>query len=160
MCFHSFAARRPSETSFSGPVKLNSTCHGALGLLASGLNPPIQPFYPQSTSITLFLGFLGSSAGKESACNAGDPRFNSLVGKFSWRRDRLPTSVFLGFPGGSDGKESSCNAGDLGFDPWVGKIPRRRAWQPTPVFLHGESPWTEEPGRVQSMGITESDMTE
>ena len=65
-----------------------------------------------------------------------------------------------GFPGGSDGKESSCNAGDLGFDPWVGKIPRRRAWQPTPVFLHGESPWTEEPGRVQSMGITESDMTE
>ena len=60
------------------------------------------------------MGFRGSSTCKESACNAGDPRFNSLVGKFSWRRDRLPTSVFLGFPGGSDGKESSCNAGDLG----------------------------------------------
>ena len=28
----------------------------------------------------------------------------------------------------------------------------RRAWQPTPVFLPGESPWTEEPGRLQSMG--------
>ena len=39
----------------------------------------------------------------------------------------------------------------LGFDPWVGKIPWRRAWQPTPVFLHGESPWTEEPGGLQPM---------
>ena len=32
------------------------------------------------------------------------------------------------------------------------KIPRKRAWQPTPVFLPGESPWTEEPGGLQSMG--------
>ena len=28
----------------------------------------------------------------------------------------------------------------------------RRAWQPTPVFLPGDSPWTEEPGGLQSMG--------
>ena len=28
----------------------------------------------------------------------------------------------------------------------------RRAWQPTAVFLPGESPWTEESGRLQSMG--------
>ena len=27
-----------------------------------------------------------------------------------------------------------------------------RAWQPTPVFLPGVSPWTEEPGRLQSTG--------
>ena len=46
------------------------------------------------------------------------------------------------------------------FDPWVGKIPWRRKWQLTPVFLPGESPWTEEPGRLQSMGVAESDMTE
>ena len=57
-----------------------------------------------------------------------------------------------GFSGGSDSKESACNAGDPGFDPWVGKIPWRRAWQPTPVFLPVESPWTEVPGRLQSMG--------
>ena len=31
-------------------------------------------------------------------------------------------------------------------------IPWQRAWQPTPVFLPGESPWTEEPGRLQSTG--------
>jgi len=39
-----------------------------------------------------------------------------------------------------------------GSDPWDGKIPWRRAWQPTPVFLPGESPWTEESGRLQPMG--------
>ena len=39
------------------------------------------------------------------------------------------------------------------FDPRVGKIPWKKAWQPTPVFLPGESPWTEEPGGLQSMGL-------
>ena len=45
------------------------------------------------------------------------------------------------------------------FNPWVGKIPWRRAWQPTPVFLPGESPWTEESGRLQSMWSQVSDTT-
>ena len=36
--------------------------------------------------------------------------------------------------------------------PGVGKISWRRAWQLSPVFLPGESPWTEEPGGLQSMG--------
>ena len=39
-----------------------------------------------------------------------------------------------------------------GLDPWVGKIPWRMEWQPTPVSLPGEFPWTEEPGRLWSMG--------
>ena len=30
---------------------------------------------------------------------------------------------------------------------------RRRTWQPTPVFLPGESPWIEELGKPQSMGL-------
>ena len=32
-------------------------------------------------------------------------------------------------------------------DPWRG------AWQSTPVFVPGESPWTEGPGGLQSMGL-------
>jgi len=32
------------------------------------------------------------------------------------------------------------------------KIPWRKAWEPTPVFLPAESPWTEEPGGLQSIG--------
>ena len=30
--------------------------------------------------------------------------------------------------------------------------PLEEGWQPVPVFLPGESPWTEEPGRLQSIG--------
>ena len=41
-------------------------------------------------------------------------------------------------------------------ETWVGSLgwedPWRRAWQSTPVFLSRESPWTEEPGRLKSIG--------
>ena len=37
------------------------------------------------------------------------------------------------------------------FDPWVGKFPWRKAWPSATVLLPGESPWTEEPGGLQSM---------
>ena len=60
-----------------------------------------------------------------------------------------------GFLGGASGKEPTCQCGRhkrCGFDPWVRKIPWKRAWQPTPVFLPRESPWTGEPGRLQSIG--------
>ena len=68
-------------------------------------------------------GFPGSSAGKESTCNSGDPQFDSRVEKICWRRDRLPTPVFLGFPDGSDSKSevSACNAEDLGSIPGFGR---------------------------------------
>ena len=39
------------------------------------------------------------------------------------------------------------------WETWVGKIPWRRAWQPTLLFLPGESPWVEEPGGLQSIGL-------
>ena len=42
------------------------------------------------------------------------------------------------------------------FHTFYGKLWQkscRRAWQPTPVFLPGESPWTEEPGRLQCIGL-------
>ena len=39
------------------------------------------------------------------------------------------------------------------FDPWFGKILWRRAWQPIPVLLPGRIPGTEEPGRLQPMGL-------
>ena len=66
-------------------------------------------------------GFPGSSAGKENACNAGDP--NSWVRKISWRRDRLATSIFLDFSSDSDNKESAYNAGDLGSVSRLGRSP-------------------------------------
>ena len=92
------------------------------------------------------------SAGKEYACNAGNPGSIPGLGRFPWRKDRLPTQVFLSFPGSSDGKESTCDARDLGLIPGMERFPWRRAWQPTPLFLPGKSPWIEKPGRLQSMG--------
>ena len=60
-----------------------------------------------------------------------------------------------GFPSGASGKEPACQCRRCKrcrFAPWVRKVSWRRAWQPTPLFLPGESPWTEEPGGLQSMG--------
>ena len=68
-------------------------------------------------------------------------------------------SLLLGFPGDSDGRASQPYRRP-GFDPWVEKIRGRKKWPPTPVFLAWEIPWTEEPGRLQSMGSKESDTTE
>ena len=54
----------------------------------------------------------------------------------------IPTS--LDFPGGSDSKASVYNAGDPGSIPGSGRSPASTlAWK---------IPWTEEPGRLQSMG--------
>ena len=58
----------------------------------------------------------------------------------------------VGFLDGSDSKESACNEGDLGSIPGLGRSPGKKEWQLIPVFLPGESPWTEGPGRLQSMG--------
>ena len=63
----------------------------------------------------------------------------------------LPCS--LGFPGGSVVKNPPevQEMQRCGFDPWVGKIPCRRKCYSLQI-LAWEIPWTEEPGRLQSMG--------
>ena len=48
--------------------------------------------------------------------------------------------------------ESAFNVGDLGLIPGLGRFPWRKEQQPIPVFWPRESPWTEEPGGLQSMG--------
>ena len=95
--------------------------------------------------------FPDGSDGKESACNGRRPQFNSWVGKLPWRRDRLSTPVFLGFPCGSAGKESACNVGDLGSIPVLGRSPGEGKATHSGI-LTWRIPWTEEPGRLQSMG--------
>ena len=80
-----------------------------------------------------------------------------------WVTSLTHSTLGMGFPGGASGKEPSCQCRRhkrCGFDPWVGKVPRRRAWQPTPVFLPGESPWTEEPGRLGPLGCKELNTSE
>ena len=47
--------------------------------------------------------------------------------------------------------ESTCNAGDLCLIPRLGRSPGGGHGNHS-AFLPGEYPWTEEPGRLQSMG--------
>ena len=64
--------------------------------------------------------------------------------------------MFYTKSGGTSNKESTCQSRRCKrhrFYPGVGKIPWSRKWPPTPVFLPGESPWREEPGGLQSMGL-------
>ena len=68
---------------------------------------------------------------------------------FAFNLGLWPTLKWLGFCGGSDGKESTCNAGDPPrFDPWV----LERGVKTLSTILAWRIPWTEEPGRLQSMG--------
>ena len=81
-----------------------------------------------STMQETLVHFLGGEVLLEKA----EGTHSSILGLPCWLR-RLRIYLQCGRPG---------------LDPWVGKTPWRRAWQPTPVFLPGESPWTEELGRV------------
>ena len=56
------------------------------------------------------------------------------------------------FPGNSDGKESTCIAGYLGSIPGLGRPPGGGCGNPLQYSCLENSPWTEEPGRLQSMG--------
>ena len=58
----------------------------------------------------------------------------------------------MGFPGGSVGKECASNVGDLGSMPGLGRFPGGGHGNPLQYSCLGESPRTEEPGGLQSMG--------
>ena len=113
-------------------------------------------FFKNSEVLFFRWGFPDSSAGKESACNAGDP---GLI-------PELGTSPGEGIGYGLQYSCASLVALTVKnlpamWETWVrslvGKIPWRKAWQPTQVFLPGEFPWTEEPGRLHTVhGVTKS----
>ena len=65
-----------------------------------------------------------------------------------------PCAAFLG---GSDGKQSACNIGDPGLIPGSGRSlgqedPLEKGMVTHSSILAWRIPWTEEPGRIQSMG--------
>ena len=98
--------------------------------------------------------FPGGSAGKESACNAGDPGLIPGSGRSPGEGIGYP----LQYSGGSEGEESTCNAGDLSLIPGLGRYPGGGCG--TPVFFPGESPWTRSLVGYSPCGRKESDMTE
>ena len=145
MCSHSFKIRR---------LSLLPTVTDTESLLSQAFIG--RPFTWGKGVLTFYLHITpGSSAGKESTCNAGDP---SLVPglEVPLENGQATHSSILGLSWWLRWLRILLQCGSPAFNPWVGKIPWRRAWQPTwqptPIFLPGESPWTEEPGGLQSMG--------
>ena len=57
----------------------------------------------------------------------------------------------MGFPGGSVVISPPANAGDTGLIPASGRSPGEGNGNPSSV-LAWEIPWSEEPGKLQSMG--------
>ena len=68
-------------------------------------------------------------------------------------------SIYLGLPCGSVGKEFTCNG-----ETWVRSLswedPLEKGIATYSRILAWRIPWTEEPGRPQSMELKESDTTE
>ena len=66
----------------------------------------------------------------------------------------------MDFPCSSVSKESACNVGVLGSIPGPGRSPRKGMATHSSILENsGETPRTEEPGRLQSMGSQELDTT-
>ena len=64
----------------------------------------------------------------------------------------VPLCYFGGFPGGSGGKESSYNEEDLGLIPGLGRSPGERHDNPLQYSCSAESPCSEDPVGLQSLG--------
>ena len=76
------------------------------------------------------------------------PRDNSHLSKGT---PRLTGSFGPGLPGGSEVKASASNEGDIGSIAGLGRSPGEGNGNPLQYFAW-RIPWTEEPGRLQSMG--------
>ena len=78
--------------------------------------------------------------------------FNILIE--STAKHPLIYTELYGFCGGSGGKESACKLGDLGSIPQLGRSPGERNGTHSSA-LAWKIPWTEEPGRLQSLSPTD-----
>ena len=67
--------------------------------------------------------FPDSSVGKESTCNAGDPRSISGLGRSAGEEIGYPLQYSWASLVTQAGKESACNEGDLGSIPGLGRSP-------------------------------------
>ena len=105
---------------------------------------------PKYSCLGFVAGFPGSSAGKEIACNAGDP--GSILGLGNSPGEGIGYPLWYSWA--SLVAQMVKNSSTM-WETWVRSLGWEdplEEWQPTPVFLLGESQWIEEPGGLQSMG--------
>ena len=105
-----------------------------------------------SSSSRQLRGFPGSSAGKESTCNAGDPSL--IPGSGSSPGEGI--GYLLQYSWVSLVAQMVKNSPAM-WEIWVQSLgwedPLEEGMATIPVFLPGESLWTKEPGGLQSMGL-------
>ena len=94
------------------------------------------------------ISVLGAACHSAHSCQG-------LLRNRGFKRDRKQhTGILLlnipWHPSSSAGKESASSAGALGSIPGLGRYPE--GGHGNPLQYSGESPWTEEPSRLQSMG--------
>ena len=97
------------------------------------------------------MGFLASSAGKESTCNAGDPGLIPGSGRSPGEGIGYPLQNSWASLVAQMVKNLSAmrEAWDRPLG-WEDPLEEGMATHSS-LFLPGESPWTEEPGGLQSM---------
>ena len=99
-----------------------------------------------------YMGFPGSSAGKESACNAGDPSSIPGLGRSPGEERSYPLKYFWGFLVAQMVKNlPSMQETWVQSLGWEDPLEKRMATHSS--ILAWRSPRTEEPGRLQSMGL-------
>ena len=109
------------------------------------------------------MAFPNSSAGKESACNAGDP--NSVPGPGSSLGERIgyPFQYSWASLVAQLVKNFSSPNPTAMQETWVQSLgweePLEKGMVTPSSILAWKIPWTVEPGGLPSMGIAESDMT-
>ena len=101
----------------------------------------------------MLWGFPGRSAGKESACNTGDPSWIPGLGRSPGEGIGYPLQYY-GLPSDSDGKEPTCHAGDLGSIPVSGRSPGEGNIYPLQYSCLGNPMDREDWWRAAVHGVT------
>ena len=83
---------------------------------------------------THIWSFRGSSAGKESTCNAGDPSSIPRSGRSPGEGLGYPLQYSWAFSGSSDSKESAGSVGNLSLIPGLGRSPEGGHGNPLQYF--------------------------
>ena len=99
------------------------------------------------------FNFPGCSAGKESACETGGPGSISGSGKSPGEGIDYPLQYSWAFPGGSYGKKNLHTMRET----WIRFLgledPLEKGTATHSSILGWRIPWTEERGRLQTMGL-------
>ena len=98
------------------------------------------------------MGFPGSSAGKDSTCNAGDP--SSIPGSERSAGEGIGYPLWYSWASlvAQTVKKSACNARDLGSIPGLGRS-LKKGMATHSSGLPWRIPWAKEPGGLQSVKL-------